>query len=60
MEAAALLAVAQYRGVALASAVTISDALADLVWDPQFHAAPTQAGLECLFRAAVATLLDSA
>jgi uridine phosphorylase len=58
MEAAALFAVAQYRGVDLASAITISDSLADLVWDPQFHAAPTQAGLERLFRAAVAALLD--
>jgi uridine phosphorylase len=58
MEAAALFAVAQYRGVELASAITISDSLADLVWDPQFHAAPTQAGLESLFRAAVATVVD--
>jgi uridine phosphorylase len=58
MEAAALFAVAHYRGVALASAVTISDSLAELVWDPQFHAAPTQSGLERLFRAAVETLLD--
>jgi uridine phosphorylase len=58
MEAAALFAVAQYRGVDLASAVTISDSLADLVWDPQFHATPTQSGLERLFRAAVETLLD--
>jgi uridine phosphorylase len=58
MEAAALFAVAEYRGVDLASAVTISDSLADLVWDPHFHAAPTQDGLERLFRAAVAALLD--
>jgi uridine phosphorylase len=60
MEAAALFAVAAYRGVELASAVTISDSLADLVWDPQFHAAPTQAGLERLFRAAVTTLMGDA
>lgn len=61
MEAAALFTVAQYRGVDVASAVTISDSLADLVWDPQFHAGDTKAGLETLFQAAVQTLLsDSA
>jgi uridine phosphorylase len=53
MEAAALFAVAAQRGVPLASAFTISDSLADLVWDPQFHAAETEAGLVTLFAAAV-------
>jgi uridine phosphorylase len=56
MEAAALFAVAAHRGVPLASAFTISDSLADLVWDPQFHAAETEAGLVTLFDAAVAVL----
>lgn len=36
MEAAAVFAVAQVRHVAAAAAFTISDSLAELVWDPQF------------------------
>ena len=46
MEAAAVFAVAQYRRVDLASAFVISDSLADLVWEPQFHADRTQDGLD--------------
>lgn len=38
MEAAALFAVAQYRGVEMAAAFVISDSLAELVWNPQFDA----------------------
>lgn len=38
MEAAALFAVAQYRGVDMAAAFVISDSLAELVWNPQFGA----------------------
>jgi uridine phosphorylase len=56
MEAAALFAVAAHRGVPIASGFTISDSLADLVWDPQFHSAETEAGLHALFDAAVAVL----
>jgi uridine phosphorylase len=56
MEAAALFAVADRRGVPIASAFTISDSLADLVWDPQFHSAETEAGLVTLFEAAVKVL----
>lgn len=37
MEASALFAVAQVRGVDLASIFTISDSLAELKWNPQFH-----------------------
>ncbi|MGH2560473.1 MAG: nucleoside phosphorylase [Thermomicrobiales bacterium] len=58
MEAAALFAVAQYRGVDLAAAFTISDSLADLVWEPRFGAPQTHDGLERLYQAAVDTLLN--
>lgn len=56
MEAAALFAVAQFRGVDLAAAFVVSDSLAELVWDPQFDAELTTGGLHTLYRAARATL----
>ena len=56
MEAAALFAVAEVRGVRVASAFAISDSLADLVWNPQFHGAGVRAGLITLYQAAVSTL----
>jgi uridine phosphorylase len=56
MEAAALFAVAQYRHVELASALVVSDSLADLVWEPQFHHDRTRDGLDSLFNAALRTL----
>jgi uridine phosphorylase len=56
MEAAALFAVAQYRHVELAAAFVVSDSLADLAWDPHFHADRTREGLDRLFKAAVRTL----
>ena len=37
MEAAALFAVAEYRNVQLGAILTVSDTLADLTWNPQFH-----------------------
>ena len=57
MEAAALFAVAEVRGLRLASAFVISDSLADLVWSPRFHDPAVQAGLGGLYRAAVAALM---
>lgn len=60
MEAAALFAVAEYRGVELAAAFAISDSLADLVWNPQFRASETEASLTVVFDAAVQALLDHA
>jgi hypothetical protein len=57
MEAAALFAVAEVRGLRLASAFVISDSLAELVWEPRFHDPAVQAGLLGLYRAAVAALL---
>ena len=56
MEAAAVCAVAQVRGVALATAFTVSDSLAELAWNPQFAASEVQTGLMTLYRAAAAVL----
>jgi purine-nucleoside phosphorylase len=56
MEAAAVFAVAAYRGVAAAAAFAISDSLADLVWDPQFASPDLAPSLLRLYQAAVAAL----
>ena len=56
MEAAALFAVASFRGVALASCVSVSDTLAELAWRPEFHAQSTREGLQKLMHAAVGAL----
>jgi uridine phosphorylase len=56
MEAAAVFAVAEHRGVQAAAAFAISDSLADLVWNPQFDSAETQDGLDAAFEAAVSAL----
>jgi uridine phosphorylase len=56
MEAAALAAVARYRKVDFATAFTISDSLAELVWNPQFGSEDTSRGLDRLYDAAVAAL----
>jgi uridine phosphorylase len=56
MEAAALFAVAEVRGLQVSSAFSISDSLADLVWNPQFHGPQVQAGLVRLYQAAVSAL----
>jgi uridine phosphorylase len=56
MEAAALFAVGEFRDVQVASAFAISDSLAELVWDPQFHGPEVQASLVELYQAAVRTL----
>jgi len=58
MEASALFAVAQYRDVQMGSILTISDSLADLVWQPEFHSDKTTVGLEMLFKAALGALLN--
>jgi uridine phosphorylase len=57
MEAAALFAVARARGLHVASAFTISDSLADLVWNPRFHESEVEAGLVALYGAALAALM---
>jgi uridine phosphorylase len=58
MEAAALFAVAQYRGVELAAMFSISDSLADLEWRPEFHSDKTSRGLEAIYQAALAALVS--
>jgi uridine phosphorylase len=58
MEAASLFAVAEVRGLRVASAFTISDSLADLVWNPRFHEPEVEAGLVALYGAAVNALLE--
>ncbi len=60
MEVAALAAVAQYRRVEFAAAFTISDSLADLVWNPQFRSKGTARGLDVLYSAAASALTGSA
>jgi len=57
MEASALFAVAQVRGVQVASAFVISDSLANLVWNPQFESDAVEAGFQTLFTAAQTALL---
>ncbi len=53
----ALFAVAEVRGLRLASAFVISDSLAELTWNPSFHDPAVRAGLTGLYQAAVATLM---
>jgi uridine phosphorylase len=60
MEASALFAVAQLRGVEMAAGFVISDSLADLVWNPQFNAEATAAGFAQIFHAARETLSPEA
>ena len=56
MEAAALFAVAAYRGVEMGSLLTISDTLGDLKWDPHFRSDTTRIGLETLYQVALQAL----
>ena len=56
MEAAALFAVAEHRGLEIASAFCISDSLADLEWVPQFHDPRLATSIWAVFQAAVDTL----
>lgn len=58
MEAAGLFAVAEVRGLSLASAFVISDSLAELVWSTSFHSPEVASGLVRVYQAAVAALLD--
>jgi uridine phosphorylase len=59
MEAAALFAVAAYRGVQAAAVFTVSDSLAGLEWRPEFHQAGVQDSLEAMFAAARQALARS-
>lgn len=53
MEAAALFTIAKYCKVELGAAFTISDSLAELIWDPHFYRDPIWNGLEILLEAAI-------
>ncbi len=56
MEAAALAAVADVRGVEFAAGFTVSDSLAGDSWSPHFEDPLVDSGLDLLVRAAVQTL----
>lgn len=56
MEASALFAVAEYRGVQMGAMFTVSDSLAELQWSPKFHFKKTRGGLEILYKVALAAL----
>ncbi len=58
MEAAALFAVAQYRGVDMAAAFVISDSLAELMWNPQFDAEVVENSLIQLYQTVRAMLVE--
>lgn len=53
MEAAAVFAVCAHRGVEAAAAFVVSDSLADLEWNPQFHSEATTSALDALVEAAL-------
>lgn len=57
MEASALFAVAQMRGVQLGAAFVISDLLYGEDWHPQFHQDPVETGLDQLLELALSTPL---
>jgi uridine phosphorylase len=56
MEAAALFAVAQFRGVELGAALAIGDSLADLKWHPDFLGPVARNGLKTIYSVAVQAL----
>lgn len=58
MEAAALFAVAHYRGVAMAAAFVISDSLAELAWNPQFETEIVGNNLVQLYQATRTMLVE--
>jgi len=58
MEASALFAVAEYRGVEMGSILAISDSLAELEWQPKFHLRKMDKTLEGLYRVALDVLLS--
>ena len=60
MEAAALFSVAKYRRVQAAAVFTISDTLANLVWEPQFRSVETKDGLDAIVEPAIRALAHMA
>ncbi|MDD2717713.1 MAG: nucleoside phosphorylase [Candidatus Wallbacteria bacterium] len=58
MEASALFAVAEFRGVELAAMFTVSDCLTSENWVPKFHLKTAKKGLETLFEVAANALTE--
>lgn len=58
MEASALFAVAKYRNVDIGAVFTVSDSLAELEWNPQFHLRKIRKKLKILYRVALDVLLN--
>lgn len=58
MEASALFAVAKYRNVDIGALFTISDSLAELEWDPQFHRRKLRKKLKIIYKVALDVLLN--
>ncbi len=59
MEASAMFAVGAVRCVQVAAAFVISDSLADLKWNPQFHSGRTKESLRRLFSTVLRSLASS-
>lgn len=60
MEASALFTVARYRNVDMGALFTISDSVAGLEWNPQFHAGKVFEKLKILYHVAVDVLMGDA
>lgn len=58
MEASALFAIARYRKVKSGAVFTVSDSLAELEWNVQFHSKNTKGCLVTLYHVALDALLD--
>ncbi len=56
MEASALFAVAQYRGVHMGAVFTVSDSIAEFQWSPKFHFKKIRDSMEVLFQASIEVL----
>ena len=59
MEASAFFAVAEHRGVEVASAFVVSDLLGELIWEPQFKSGEASLALQQLYEVAKSTLASS-
>lgn len=57
MEAAALFAVGEHRGVEVAALFTISDLLTGAAWEPRFRSPEVREGLETIYEVALESLL---
>ncbi len=56
MEASALFAVAQYRGVDIGAVFALSDSLSELEWEPRFHVDKIKKSLKVLYMVALDVL----